>query len=177
MKVRLGDVGQVVTGTTPKSGCEEYWHGEYNWITPAEINDDSDVIFETDRMITDKAIKDSHLKSFPAGTVLLSSRAPIGKVAIAGTEMYCNQGFKNIICSERIYNRYYITVPISNFPRIYRIFLSDGRQAAKISASENFFYVSIGLLPDVLGVMDVSVVDCRRGITQHGGHQVDVLCF
>lgn len=72
---------------------------------------------------------------------------------------------------------YYITAPISNFPRIYRIFLSYSRQTAKISASENFFYVSIGLLPDVLGVMDVSVVDCRRGITQHGGHQVDVLCF
>lgn len=42
----------------------------------------------------------------PAGTVLLSSRAPIGKVAIAGVEMCCNQGFKNLICSQRIHNRY-----------------------------------------------------------------------
>ena len=46
------------------------------------------------------------LTPFPKGTVILSSRAPIGKVAIAGCEMYCNQGFKNLICSEAIDNRY-----------------------------------------------------------------------
>ena len=46
------------------------------------------------------------MKSFPEGTVILSSRAPIGKTAIAGCEMYCNQGFKNLICSNEIYNKY-----------------------------------------------------------------------
>ena len=46
------------------------------------------------------------MTSLPVGTVLLSSRAPIGKVAIAGCEMYCNQGFKNLICSDIINNRY-----------------------------------------------------------------------
>ena len=103
---RLGDVCTVVSGTTPKSDHPEYWDGEINWVTPAELTDDSNIIFESQRKITQQAVKDSSLKAFPAGTVLLSSRAPIGKVAIAGTEMYCNQGFKNLICSERIYNRY-----------------------------------------------------------------------
>ena len=103
---RLGDVCEIVSGTTPKSNCPEYWDGELNWITPAEIDNDTKVIFESQRKITEQAVKDSHLKSFPAGTVILSSRAPIGKVAIAGTEMYCNQGFKNLICSECIDNTY-----------------------------------------------------------------------
>ena len=103
---RLGDVCTVVSGTTPKSNCPEYWDGNINWVTPAELTDDSDVIFESQRKITEKAVSDTSLKAFPAGTVLLSSRAPIGKVAIAGTEMYCNQGFKNLICSDSIYNRY-----------------------------------------------------------------------
>lgn len=103
---RLGDVCTVVSGTTPKSDHPEYWDGEINWVTPAELTDDSNMIFESQRKITQQAVKDSNLKAFPAGTVLLSSRAPIGKVAIAGTEMYCNQGFKNLICSEGIYNRY-----------------------------------------------------------------------
>lgn len=103
---KLGDVCTIVSGTTPKSSCSEYWDGDINWVTPAELNDDSDIIYESQRKITPKAIKDSSLKSFPAGTVLLSSRAPIGKVAIAGAEMYCNQGFKNLICSDVIYNRY-----------------------------------------------------------------------
>ena len=104
--VRLGDVCTVVSGTTPKSTQPEYWDGDLNWVTPAELTDESDVIYESQRKITSQAVADSSLKSFPAGTVLLSSRAPIGKVAIAGTEMYCNQGFKNLICSDKIYNRY-----------------------------------------------------------------------
>ena len=104
--VRLGDVCTIVSGTTPKSNRPEYWGGDINWVTPAELNDDSDVIYESQRKITEQAVQDSSLKPFPAGTVLLSSRAPIGKVAIAGVEMYCNQGFKNLICSNRIYNRY-----------------------------------------------------------------------
>ena len=104
--IKLGDICTVVSGTTPKSDRPEYWNGNINWVTPAELTDDSDVIFESQRKITEKAIIDSSLKPFPAGTVLLSSRAPIGKVAIAGVEMYCNQGFKNLICSDKIYNRY-----------------------------------------------------------------------
>ena len=103
---RLGDVCTVVSGTTPKSTQTEYWDGDLNWVTPAELTDESDIIYDSQRKITQQAVIDSSLKSFPAGTVLLSSRAPIGKVAIAGTEMYCNQGFKNLICSDKIYNRY-----------------------------------------------------------------------
>lgn len=106
MIVKLGDVCTVVSGTTPKSSIPEYWDGDINWVTPAELTDESDIIYESQRKITQQAVIDSSLKSFPAGTVLLSSRAPIGKVAIAGIEMYCNQGFKNLICSEKIYNRY-----------------------------------------------------------------------
>ena len=103
---KLGEICTIVSGTTPKSTQPEYWDGNLNWVTPAELTDESDIIYESQRKITQQAVGDSSLKSFPAGTVLLSSRAPIGKVAIAGTEMYCNQGFKNLICSEKIYNRY-----------------------------------------------------------------------
>lgn len=106
MRVKLGEVCKVVSGTTPKSSCPEYWNGTLNWVTPAELKDDSDIVYETERKITLRAVQDTGLKPFPIGTVLLSSRAPIGKVAIAGTEMYCNQGFKNLVCSGNIYNRY-----------------------------------------------------------------------
>lgn len=104
--VRLGDVCTIVSGTTPKSSVSDYWNGTYNWVTPAELSADSEIIFDTQRKITEEGIRNSSLRSFPAGTVLLSSRAPIGKVAIAGREMYCNQGFKNFICSNSILNKY-----------------------------------------------------------------------
>ncbi|MFR0585078.1 restriction endonuclease subunit S [Lactobacillus porci] len=102
--VKLKDICTIVSGGTPKTSDPDNWDGEYIWITPAEINDDSYIINDSKRHITEKGA--SKLSSFPKGTVILSSRAPIGKVAIAGTEMYCNQGFKNLICSSRINNEY-----------------------------------------------------------------------
>ena len=104
--VRLGDVCTVISGSTPKSNIPEYWDGDVIWITPAELNESSYIIRDSIRHITTKAVSDTSLRSFPAGTVILSSRAPIGKTAIAGCEMYCNQGFKNLICSSRINNKY-----------------------------------------------------------------------
>ena len=104
--VKLGSVCKVVSGSTPKSKVPEYWDGDIKWITPAELSDDSFIINDSQRHISEKAVADTHLKSFPKGTVLLSSRAPIGKTAIAGCEMYCNQGFKNLICSEYIDPKY-----------------------------------------------------------------------
>lgn len=105
-RYKLGEICEIVSGSTPETGVAEYWDGNVKWITPAEINDESYIISDSVRKITELAVKKTGLSSFPAGTVILSSRAPIGKVAIAGCEMYCNQGFKNLICSEKINNRY-----------------------------------------------------------------------
>ena len=105
-KYKLGEICEIVSGSTPKTSVEEYWDGDIKWITPAELNDDSYIITDSARKITEEAVRKTGLSSFPEGTVILSSRAPIGKVAIAGCEMYCNQGFKNLICSDRINNKY-----------------------------------------------------------------------
>ena len=106
VKYRLGDICEIVSGSTPKTGVSEYWDGDKKWITPAEITDESYIITDSVRKLTELGVTKTGLSSFPKGTVILSSRAPIGKVAIAGCEMYCNQGFKNLICSQKIYNRY-----------------------------------------------------------------------
>ena len=105
-KYKLGEICEIVSGSTPKTTVSEYWDGNLKWITPAELNDNSYIVMDSVRKLTELGVKNSGLSSFPEGTVMLSSRAPIGKVAIAGCEMYCNQGFKNLICSERINNRY-----------------------------------------------------------------------
>ena len=105
-KYKLGDICEIVSGSTPKTNIEEYWDGNIKWITPAEINDDTYIITDSVRKITELGVQKTGLSSLPEGAVILSSRAPIGKVAIAGCEMYCNQGFKNLICSDKIYNKY-----------------------------------------------------------------------
>lgn len=104
--VRLGEICEIVSGSTPKTGVVEYWDGDIDWITPAELADETYIIEESQRKITYAAVQKTGLRPFPKGTVILSSRAPIGKVAIAGKEMYCNQGFKNLVCSERIDSGY-----------------------------------------------------------------------
>lgn len=106
MKYKLGDICEIVSGSTPKTGIPEYWDGDIKWITPAELNEDTYIVSDSARKITEIGVEKTGLSPFPAGTVILSSRAPIGKVAIAGCKMYCNQGFKNLICSELINNRY-----------------------------------------------------------------------
>lgn len=103
---RLGDVCEIVSGSTPKSNIAAYWNGTIKWITPAEIDNDTYIINDSVRKITELAVEKTGLSLLPKGTVILSSRAPIGKVAIAGCDMYCNQGFKNLICSSKINNKY-----------------------------------------------------------------------
>lgn len=98
----LPEVTEFVLGSTPKSSEPRYWDGNVKWITPAELEDNSFIIYDSVRHITEEGVKVAGLRPFPAGTVIFSTRAPIGKTAIAGCEMYCNQGFKNFVCGERL---------------------------------------------------------------------------
>lgn len=100
--IPISEIGEVVSGATPKTSINEYWDGTNLWITPAEISDNSFVVSDTVRKITAEGVRSCAVNLLPIGTVILSSRAPIGKVAIAGAPMYCNQGFKNIIPNEKI---------------------------------------------------------------------------
>ena len=103
---KLGEVCTIVSGSTPKTSVTSYWDGNIKWITPAELNEDTFYIMDSVRHITEEGKEKTGLSYLPTGTVILSSRAPIGKTAIAGCEMCCNQGFKNLICSDAVYNEY-----------------------------------------------------------------------
>ncbi len=102
----IGEISEIVTGTTPSTSNIENWNGNICWITPAELDNNSIYIFDTERKITEKGKKSKSLKLMPKGTVLFTSRAPIGKVAIINKEMCCNQGFKNCICKKELNNLY-----------------------------------------------------------------------
>lgn len=104
--VRIGDVCTIISGSTPKTSIAEYWDGNIKWITPAELDENSFYLYDSVRHITELGKEKTGLSFMPAGTVILSSRAPIGKTAIAGCEMCCNQGFKNLVCSDKIFNEY-----------------------------------------------------------------------
>ena len=112
--VPISKVGRIVGGSTPKTSVDEYWNGDLRWISPAELKDDSGIIYDSVKKITKAGVESCSLQELPVGTVILSSRAPIGKVAIAGNTFYCNQGFKNIICNNNIIPRYLYTLLLFN---------------------------------------------------------------
>ena len=99
--VYLGEITTIVGGGTPSSRCPEYYDdGKIPWITPADLSDYNEVyISHGRRNITQLGLEKSSAKLMPENTVLLSSRAPIGYVAIAANDICTNQGFKSFLPS------------------------------------------------------------------------------
>ena len=102
---KLGEVGEVIGGTTPSTSNPAFWNGDLCWISPAELQGEH-YLYDSVKKITREAVKAKSLKQLPVGTVILSSRAPIGKLAINKVPMYCNQGFKCVVCGKELYNEY-----------------------------------------------------------------------
>lgn len=134
-KYKLGDVAQIIGGGTPSTTKEEYWNGEIGWLTPRDLTGYSfKYISKGERNITEVGLKNSSARLMPEGTVLMTSRAPIGYIAIAGDELCTNQGFKSFIVDEKIiYNEYLYYLLKSNIDRIKS--LGTGSTFAEVSAS------------------------------------------
>ena len=105
----LDYVGDIVSGGTPSTKNEEYYGGDISWITPKDLSGyNRKFISKGERCITELGLQKSSAKLLPKGTVLFSSRAPIGYVAIAEKEVSTNQGFKSVVCNEEIMNNNYV---------------------------------------------------------------------
>ena len=103
----LGDVCEIVSGATPKSTIDSYWGGEIPWLTPADLGGRSEVeISTTQRTLTAEGLASCSASLLPISSVLLSSRAPIGHLAINTVPMATNQGFKSLIPSDAVDARY-----------------------------------------------------------------------
>ena len=108
-KYNIGDIGEVISGGTPKTSIAEYWDGKISWITPKDLSNNKDIfISKGERFITNEGLNNSSTKLVPKNTILMTSRAPIGYIAVAKTELCTNQGFKSLICDENIcYYKYF----------------------------------------------------------------------
>ena len=104
----LSDVGSIVAGGTPsKSNQEYYTDNGIAWITPKDLSVDKSVfISHGENDITELGLQKSSATMMPAGTVLFSSRAPIGYIAIAANEICTNQGFKSVVPNDNVGTSY-----------------------------------------------------------------------
>ncbi|MBF0802974.1 MULTISPECIES: restriction endonuclease subunit S [unclassified Neisseria] len=105
---KISDIADVIGGGTPKTEVQEYWNGNIPWITPKDLTNYKKVTISFGaRNITSEGLKSSSARLLPKGSVLITSRAPIGYVAIAENEISTNQGFKSLALKE-IANNYFI---------------------------------------------------------------------
>jgi restriction endonuclease S subunit len=99
----MGEVAKVVGGSTPKTGEPSYWGRDIPWITPDDLSGFAGKYIERGRRNLTQAGYDScSTQMVPAGTVLFSSRAPIGYVAIARGSVCTSQGFKSYVCGPSV---------------------------------------------------------------------------
>ena len=146
----LGDktLFQIESGGTPSSGVEGYWNGGINWATLADLPAENLIteVAQTQRTISAAGLGNSSAKLLPVGTVLVSTRATIGRVAISKTELATNQGFKNIIVldAKRVSNEYIAYMMTTMTEKL--LALASGGTFKEVSKS-NFLTLEIPLPP------------------------------
>ena len=148
--VSLGDKSlfRVESGGTPSSNIPEYWDGNIRWATLVDLPAANLIteLKDTQRTISPLGLEKSSAKLLPSGTVLVSTRATIGRVAIAECETATNQGFKNIIVIDdtKVSNRFVAYMMTALADRM--VSLASGGTFKEISKS-NFLTLSIPLPP------------------------------
>ncbi|MFV0174523.1 restriction endonuclease subunit S [Empedobacter falsenii] len=105
---KLKEVGKIVSGATPKSKVAEFWDGEISWITPKDLGTlgGQKYILGTSRKITELGLSSCSAQLMPKGSVIMSSRAPIGHLGIATDDICTNQGCKSIVPNENMNSEY-----------------------------------------------------------------------
>ncbi|UPM52447.1 restriction endonuclease subunit S [Gottfriedia acidiceleris] len=95
---KLGDIAEIISGGTPSTSVSNFWNGDIKWCTPTDItNTKGKYIYDTEKKITIEGLKSSSATLLPIGSLLLCSRATIGDIRIAASEISTNQGFKSLI--------------------------------------------------------------------------------
>lgn len=106
----LKDVAEIYSGATPLTKNKKFYeNGTIAWITPKDLSGyNHKYIYSGQRSITEEGYRSCATSLLPKGTVLFSSRAPIGYVAIAGKELCTNQGFKSFVCNDKVLFNHYL---------------------------------------------------------------------
>ena len=97
----IGDEADIVGGSTPSTSNPIFWNGDHYWATPKDLSGlNSPVLSDTSRKITDEGLAQISSGLLPSGSVLLSSRAPVGYTAITTIPLAINQGFIGVKCTQ-----------------------------------------------------------------------------
>lgn len=155
------------SGGTPSTTVEAFWDGEIPWLTPKEITRNSQGIYvsATERNITDAGIIGSGAKVLPAGTVMLTKRAPVGAVAINAIPMATNQGFLNFRCGEQLRPMYLAHWFKINLPYLKQV--ANGSTYRELYKSDLFeFHIAVPPIKEQDAIL--SIINALQYVIQLG---------
>ena len=101
--VKVGEIGEVITGTTPSTKVKEYWGKGYPFVTPSDFSNNK-YVHKTERSVTQEGVEKARI--IPKDSVMVTCIASIGEVAMSSEECITNQQINSIICSERVNSHY-----------------------------------------------------------------------
>ncbi|MDH6060853.1 restriction endonuclease subunit S [Chrysosporum bergii ANA360D] len=155
----IGESVKIVGGSTPSTKNPDYWEGgTIHWTTPKDLSSlSSPVLLNTERKITELGLKQISSGLLPKGTLLLSSRAPIGYLAISEIPVAINQGYIGMICDKGLPNYYILNWTRENIETI--IGRANGTTFLEISKS-NFRPIEL-VIPDIK-ILDVFIKQVER---------------
>ena len=134
-RAQLGEATTIVGGSTPASGVMDYWNGNIDWITPTDLGElNGKLIQRSSRRITRAGFSACSTAMLPVGTVVMSSRAPIGHLGIAGVPLCTNQGCKSFIPGPDVHSRFLFWSLKRKVPAIQA--LGTGNTFAEVSKSK-----------------------------------------
>ena len=118
--IALGEISDIKNGSTPNTQIAAYWNGQIPWCTPTDITDTTGkYLFATERYITEEGLTSCAANLLPAGTLLLCSRATIGEIKIAASQICTNQGFKSLVCKDGVSNEFLYYLLITLKPKLF----------------------------------------------------------
>lgn len=151
---RLGELGEISSGGTPNTSIEKFWNGDINWCTPTDITAlNSEYLYETSVKISDEGLKSSSAKVLPPYSIIVCTRATIGKAAINLKPMSTNQGFKNIIPKNTNYKFLFYKI-LSEENGLKRI--ANGSTFLEISKTDfENYHISLPPLPEQQKIAEI----------------------
>lgn len=149
---RIEELGEVVGGGTPSTNNEAYWNGDIPWISPKDLTSyNYRYISRGERNITKLGFENSSAKMLPKGSILFSSRAPIGYVAIATNSVCTNQGFKSVVPSKNVDPLF-----------LYYLLKANGKHIANMGSGTTFKEVSGKVMRNIVLPIPSTIEEQKR---------------
>lgn len=163
---KIKEIGDVSSGGTPDTGKMKYWNGDINWCTPTDITAlKNKFLGDTKTKITEEGLKSSSAKILPPFSIIVCTRASIGKAAINTVPMSTNQGFKNIIPKNIDTDFLYYKI-LSEEKGLIKI--ANGSTFLEVSKTDfDNFHIAVPPLPeqqkiaDILSTWDKAIDNCK----------------